>query len=143
MNKLINLPDIKKGLPGMNITELHDKAMELADLADWQKNQGQRQESIFLYEQSYNLEREAALYAYQNNAGEPSVSVLLRSAASLAMSALKYREAEKLIGLALSGEPPFEIAEELRDLLENIHFPRHLKVKGKELSDNKLQKEVF
>jgi hypothetical protein len=30
------------------------------------------------------------------------------------MNCCKYRDAEKLIALALSGEPPLEIAEELR-----------------------------
>ena len=31
-------------------------------------------------------------------------------------------EAERLIAAALSGDPPDEIAEELRDLLEQVYF---------------------
>jgi len=73
--------------------------------------------------------------AYTENVGEPTISVLFRSAASLAMCCNKNREAEKLINLALSGEPPFEIAEELRDLYESVNFQRHLKLRGSELSD--------
>jgi hypothetical protein len=104
----------------MNIKELHRKAMEIADMADFQKIQGNKEDSVSLYEESYNLESEAAMTAYRDNIGEPSVSILLRSAASLAIICHKNREAEKLIALALSGEPPTEIAEELRDLLKNI-----------------------
>ena len=42
------------------------------------------------------------------------------SAASLALECGDYREAERLIAVALSGEPPDEIAEELRDLLDEV-----------------------
>ena len=101
----------------MDIRESHNKAMELAALADLQKAQGNKDNAKSLYEESYSFEYEAAMNAYNSNVGEPSVSVLLRSAASLAMSCNKLREAEKLIALALSGEPPMEIAEELRNLL--------------------------
>ncbi|MDR1595027.1 MAG: hypothetical protein LBS43_11180 [Prevotellaceae bacterium] len=104
----------------MNIKDLHSKAMELADMADLEKMRGNKSESVSLYEQSYSLEYEAAMSAHENKAGEPAVSVLLRSAASLAMICKKYREAEKLIALALSGEPPQEIADELRNLMDNI-----------------------
>jgi hypothetical protein len=108
----------------MNIRELHSKAMELADMADLEKMRGNKAESDSLYEQSYSFESQAAMLAYENKTGEPSISVLLRSAASLAMSCKKFREAEKLIALALSGEPPLEIADELRELLENVNFFR-------------------
>ena len=123
----------------MDIRELHNKAMELAALADFQKAQENKDNAMSLYEQSYSLEYEAAMNAYKSNIGEPSVSILLRSAASLAMICKKLREAEKLIALALSGEPPWEIAEELRNLLENVNFHRHLEVNGTELSDNEVQ----
>ena len=48
---------------------------------------------------------------------EPTRSVLHRSAASLAVECLQLREAERLIGRALAGNPPPDIADELRDLL--------------------------
>jgi hypothetical protein len=43
-------------------------------------------------------------------------------AASLALECGALREAERLIAVALSGNPPEEIAEELRDLLEQVYF---------------------
>jgi hypothetical protein len=48
---------------------------------------------------------------------EPTRSVLHRSAASLAVECCQLREAERLIGRALAGNPPPDIADELRDLL--------------------------
>jgi hypothetical protein len=50
---------------------------------------------------------------------EPTRSVLHRSAAALALECSELREAERLIGRALAGNPPEEIANELRDLLLN------------------------
>jgi hypothetical protein len=41
----------------------------------------------------------------------------LIGASSLAVECCQLREAERLIGRALSGNPPPDIADELRDLL--------------------------
>jgi hypothetical protein len=48
---------------------------------------------------------------------EPTRSVLHRSAAVLAIECGELRDAERLIGHALAGNPPQDIADELRDLL--------------------------
>ncbi|MEC4818413.1 MAG: hypothetical protein SAK29_34850 [Scytonema sp. PMC 1069.18] len=56
---------------------------------------------------------------------EPTRAVQGRSAATLAIECLELREAEKLIGRALAGNPPDDIANELRDLLlEEIYSRR-------------------
>ena len=70
---------------------------------------------------------------------EPTRSVLHRSAASLALECDETREAERLIGRALSGNPPDEIAEELRDLLEDVYFRRHLSLRGIALQPDEFQ----
>ena len=58
---------------------------------------------------------------------EPTRSVLHRSAATLAVECSELREAEKLIGRALAGNPPDDIANELRDLLlEKIYSRRQV-----------------
>lgn len=44
-----------------------------------------------------------------------------------------------MIAYALWEEPPFEIAEELRDLLEMVNFERHMQVKGVELQEGEIQ----
>jgi len=44
-----------------------------------------------------------------------------------------------LIAGALAGNPPTELAEELRDLLEDVYFHRHLKVRGVALAPGEFQ----
>lgn len=73
---------------------------------------------------------------------EPTRSVLHRSAAALALEFDDYRSAEKLIAIALAGEPPEEIAEELRNLLEQVHFQRHLELRGLQLSKDEFQLSI-
>ena len=113
--------------------------MDLADKADLCKLRKEAEESVRLYAIAFEKEKEIAIYARENQIGEPSESVLIRSAASLAYSAKLYREAEKMISYGLLGEPPFEIAEELRDLLEMVNFERHMQVKGIELQEGEIQ----
>lgn len=116
--------------------------MDLADQADLSKLKKNEEEAIRLYTEAFKIEKEVAIYARQSLIGEPSESVLIRSAASLAFSAKLYREAEKMIAYALWGEPPFDIAEELRDLLEMVNFERHMRVKGVELQEGDIQLEI-
>jgi hypothetical protein len=72
--------------------------------------------------QAFDRERQAADRVAGDVSLEPTRSVLHRSAASLALECGALREAERLIATALSGDPPEEIAEELRDLLEQVYF---------------------
>lgn len=123
----------------MSIAELHNKAMELADFGDISKMKGLLEEAVRYYSEAFELERSAAMEAKNDNIGEPSISVLLRSAASLGLCCKRLREAEQLIALALSGEPSYEIAEELRNLLETVNFERHLEVNGIALQDGEVQ----
>ena len=48
------------------------------------------------------------------------------SAGSLALNCQQYRIAEKLLAVGLAGEPPSEIADEIRDLLEQVYAHREL-----------------
>lgn len=85
------------------------------------------------------LEEKAANQLVSNYEAEPTRSVLLRSAASLAIDCNELRKAERLVALALSGNPPEEIADELRDLLERVHFKRHLILRGIVLDQDEFQ----
>lgn len=123
----------------MNIRELHNEAMYKAELGDMQKHQGNTDVAIDLYAQAYELEKNAACVALEHHMGEPTISILLKSAASLAMRCNLDRDAEKLIGLALSGEPPRDVAEELRNMLETVNFHRHLDLKGIILQEDEVQ----
>jgi len=82
---------------------------------------------------AFEKEKEASKFAKETIVPEPTLSVLHRSAASLAIDCGEFREAERLIAFALSGNPPNDIAIELRDLLEQVNFLRHLDLRGKVL----------
>lgn len=105
-----------------DIRTLHNEAMDLAlqgDLAA--QNDSKGTECLDLYTEAFEKEREAALLADFMQNPEPGLSILFRSAASLAMQCGRYREAEQLIAKALSGNPTNEIARELRELLQDIY----------------------
>ena len=110
----------------MIIQEQHSQAMELAEQADFLKMQGKTDEAVSLYKQSFLKEREAAYQAKEQQIGEPTESVLFRSAASLAYELKDYRESERLICMGLAGNPPIDIANELRDLYDQVNLERNL-----------------
>ncbi|MEL7433908.1 MAG: hypothetical protein AAFN11_08165 [Chloroflexota bacterium] len=106
----------------MNIEETnakHDEAMNLARLAELDKMRGNKDEAKRKLRLAYTLENEVAQTLIPTDI-EPSRSVILRSAASLAIDCGEYREAEKLIATALAGDPPKTIADQLRDLIVQV-----------------------
>jgi hypothetical protein len=122
-----------------SVVTLHHEAMTLASEAFIVRMQGEIDRANNLTREAFIKEKEAANLIANNFDLEPSRSVLHRSAASLALECSELREAEKLIAVALSGEPPQEIANELRDLLEQVYFQRHLDLRGIQLSSNEFQ----
>ena len=116
------------------IKELHHKAMRLADQATDLRRRGEGPEADARLRQALEHERRAAELAAPDLALEPTRSVLLRSAATLAWQCGEYREAERLITTALSGRPPETDAEELRDLLLQVYFEQSPRKKRRSLS---------
>ncbi|MBF0320506.1 MAG: hypothetical protein HQL01_11960 [Nitrospirae bacterium] len=119
----------------------HRKAMDYAEEAFYHKLKGDPAKVKEFFLLAYELELKAA-ESYKDSTLEPTRSVLYRSAATLAYDCDKLREAERLVAIALSGEPPDEIAEELRDLLEDIYFKRHLKIHDIEIDSSTLQMSI-
>ena len=105
---------------------LHHEAMVFADDAVAAKRVGAPVETVeLLWRQALACERESAeLCASGPYAVEPTRSVLYRSAASLAMECGEQSEAERLARAGLAGEPPEEIAEELREILGQAEASR-------------------
>lgn len=97
---------------------------ELVDRAILYRRQGKLEAAIELLNAAFIQEKAAADLSALNLALEANRSVLHRSAASLAIECHEFRSAEKLIGRALSGNPPADIAEELRDLLIHEVYPQ-------------------
>jgi hypothetical protein len=129
----------KDGGTMQQVNELHRKAMMLADMAEEAKRTGQADKYLEFTREALRHESEAAWKLADELLIEPSRSVLFRSAATLAMECGEIRVAEQLIAAALSGDPPAEIAEELRDLLEDVYFHRHLRVRGVTLAPGDFQ----
>ncbi len=92
-----------------------------------------------LFNKAFNKESSALNKIKDNFELEPTRSILHRSAASLALECGMFEEAEKLIFAGLIGYPPAEIYNELKELLQNIDFQRHLDLKGVELGSGELQ----
>ena len=124
------------------IKALHRQAMEQTDLALNARRQGHEAEALAYFREAYRLESQAAAVLANDLEAEPTRSVLLRSAASLALDCNLIPDAEKLICTALVGNPPDQIAGELRDLLEQVHFSRHLDLRGIELHETEVQMSI-
>ena len=121
----------------ITVNELHGQAMGLMELAILARLRGNTDEVSSLYARA--LELETAAIEGLDPTVEPTFSVLHRSAATMALHCNQTRLAEQLATRALSYEPPFEIAEELRDVIEQANYQRHLELKGIHLGEDELQ----
>ena len=119
------------------VDKYHDEAMEAAFFADQERRRGNQKRSEELFDQALDLELKAL--GEMLEPVEPTYSILHRSAGWLALDCNKPRLAEQLASKALAGEPDSQIAEELRDLLEQINFRRHLELRGISLGEGEIQ----
>ncbi|MBD2359746.1 hypothetical protein H6G36_00790 [Anabaena minutissima FACHB-250] len=120
------------------IQDLHKQAMDLAEMAQVAKLKGDSVLALQLSKQAFEKERLAAELIVTNLAAEPTRSVLHRSAATLAIDCGEIAAAERLIAIALSGNPPKEIAEELKDLFVQINIDKYFARRGIEFDSAKL-----
>ena len=105
------------------LDKLHDQAMEATFLADLERRRGNEEQAAKLFNKALDLELKAI--AEMTTPVEPTWSILHRSAGWLALDCNQPRKAEQFAAKALAEGPPPEIADELRDLLEQINFRRH------------------
>jgi len=123
----------------VNLRALHASAMARAEEAAQARRKGHKK-ALALFEQAFESERQAASLVSSDN--EPTFSVLHRSAASLAIDCGRFRDAEKLISRALAAEPPDEIAEELRELLDQVYFNMSLNLRGLALEEEEFEMTI-
>ena len=121
------------------IQSLHQHAMDLAEAATVARLRGALKQAVQFTRQAFEQETQAAALIASALDAEPTRSVLHRSAASLAIECGEIRTAERLIATALSGNPPPEIAEELKDLFIQINLNQYLKRQGIHININELQ----
>jgi hypothetical protein len=125
-----------------DLKTIHREAMEQTDLALAARQQGDQVNALLYFRKAYSLEAQAAAALINRLDAEPTRSVIFRSAATLALDCKLLGEAEKLVCTALIGNPPEQLADELRDLLEQIHFERHLALRGIELQPDEIQMSI-
>lgn len=113
--------------------------MDLAEKAMFDRARGNEEAAKRHLAAALRKEEQAARLAVKDEVPEPTRTILLKSAAHLAVDSGNLRLAEQLIGIALAGEPPEELAHELRSVFEEIGFHRHLELRGVELHSNDLQ----
>ena len=113
------------------IDELHQKAMVLAEEAYYLKKNQELASAQEKYLAAFQYEQAAAMLLVNQYEMEPTRSVFFRSAACLLLnlpfpSEEYFREAEKMVAYGLSGNPPSEIAEELRQAWQELmqHFQK-------------------
>ncbi|MBE9128011.1 MULTISPECIES: hypothetical protein [unclassified Coleofasciculus] len=121
------------------LQELHQQAMDLAERVQVAKLRGNLTLAQQLSRQALEKEQLAAEFLANDLAAEPTRSVLYRSAASLAIDCGEIKTAERLIAIALSGNPPQEIAEELRDLFVEINIQNYFARRGIAFDEAKFQ----
>jgi hypothetical protein len=113
------------------IQVLHEKAMEFAEQAEVAKLRGASRARVQeLLREAFEQECQAADQVATLLDAEPTRSVLHRSAAALAIDCGEVQIAERLITTALAGNPPMEIAIELKDLFIQINLPQYLERRG-------------
>ena len=112
-------------------TNPHNQAMDLVETAILERTRGHGEKAIQLYAEALELELAAIKELDERGErAEPTWSVLHRSAGWMAFNSNQFRLAEKLASKALAGDPHPEIAEELRDLLEETYVRMRGKPKG-------------
>lgn len=105
-----------------NKTNHHERAMDLVESAVLERMRGNPARTEELYAEALELELAAIRELEErDDRSEPTWSVLHRSAGWMALNSNQLRRAEKLAAKALAGDPHPEIAEELRDLLEQVY----------------------
>ena len=105
----------------MNIVRLtHQLAMEMNTIADVAMAKGYQKEAKKFYKNAFELEKEAATLTSSNKEDPLPHYVFLRGAAALANKAGLYQEAENLIELGRSKNPPKWILAELQEIIELI-----------------------
>lgn len=122
----------------INTKQVHREAMQIAQEAFVAKQNGSNEEAVALYERAFELEKMAALSLLQFYDKEPTRSILFRSAAALAKNSNNYRAAEQMVSYGLAGNPPSDIADELRILYDELNFERHISIKGLILDETEI-----
>ena len=127
--------------------------MLYADRAVIRRVKNQPEESVAEFLTAFEYEKEAALLSLKEKIGEPTQSILFKSAISLAYNCKRKDEAESLIAKVLESNHSYELEIELKDIsrqfleierrenLEVFH-PKALLQRSEKVSKSSRQIEV-
>jgi hypothetical protein len=107
------------------LLNLHQQAMFFAQDALVATQHKETGKAFMLNQKAFDLERQVAL-SLVDSQNEPFRSIIMHSAACLALDIKQYREAEIFISYGLLGTPPDDIHQELLESLDLIKQQRHL-----------------
>ena len=122
--------------------ELHHQAMDYATRGFMAQMSASPSDAEPLFAQALELEKASIETLPEPREELDWYYVLHRSAGWMAFHAGELREAERLAARALAGEPPADIAAELRDLIDQIVARRHLLERGLEIRPGQLRMTV-
>jgi hypothetical protein len=111
------------------LINLHQQAMFFAQDALVATQHKETDKAFALNQKAFELERQVAL-ALVDSKNEPLRSIILRSAATLALDIGQYRDAEIFISHGLLGTPPEDVHQELLELLDRMKQQKLVKVKN-------------
>lgn len=120
------------------VNNLHEEAMNIAEKVYFAQRAKDTASVKKWAKASFNLEKKAAMLLVNDYNLEPTRSLLFKGAACLAINAQLYRDAEQMIGFALSGNPPSEIRTELKELLLEIPVKQQITPLKDELLTNQI-----
>jgi hypothetical protein len=111
------------------LINLHQQAMFFAQDALVATQHKETDKAFALNQKAFELERQVAL-ALVDSKNEPLRSIILRSAATLALDIGQYRDAEIFISHGLLGTPPEDVHQELLALLDRMKQQKLVKIKN-------------
>jgi hypothetical protein len=121
------------------VLELHEQAMLLAQDAYVARRRKKMDDAQAFAARALIFELQAVALVPDGETSEPTRSMLYESAASLALQADDLKQAQRLVAHGLSGYPPPDVEERLKQLLEQINIQSHLAVRGVVLEENDVQ----
>lgn len=104
-----------------DILNIHNEAMNLASMGDKVLKTGDANKAKALYAEAFEKERGVLNKLDDSNSSLIGRTVILRSAATLALQCGQKREAERLIAKGLSEDLPESLTMELRELLQEVY----------------------
>lgn len=108
------------------IEQDHLRAMKLTDEALSARRNNDPQTAIQYFHAAFEAERQAAEALFAIRDMEPTRSILFRSAGLLALDCGEMREAERMAAAGLAGNPPADVATELRNLIKRVNSHRSM-----------------